>query len=147
MRDTSRERAQKEKALRERRKFNSTRNVSSVDETLDETLRAWAEGHHLNGGGENARDKRVSELQREGEQICTRDNVAVDQRDSAVPLGGARARHQGPMREGRVGTPGGHRGDGDGNVEDTVGYPATQQLYNGPRKLECPRDEAEAMIF
>ena len=140
MRDTSRE--VEHKALRERRKNNSKRAKgapSPVDgqlqfRNLDEVIATD------DRGGENARvHERSSDIQGGNTQTRLKNNSpggSRNPRESAVPLGGAGAHHQGPMHDGRVGTPGGPRGDG-------AAYDSGDETWNDKRETGATGDATD----
>ena len=157
MRDTSREVEQK--ALREFRKNNSKRGngaPSTVDGTsqfrnLDEVPREVIATVHR--GGENARvHERSSEIQA-GTKQTRLDNNSPDgsrnPRESAVPLGGAGAHHQGPMHDDQAGARGGPRGVGAATGKD-VGCAyrtaAAEETYKGLLEVGVSGSKANAML-
>ena len=145
----------REKKFREYRKNNSKRAKgapSPVDgqlqfRNIDEVIAT------VDRGGENARVReRASEIQAGSKQTRLKNNSpggSRNPRESAVPLGGAGAHHQGPMHDGRVGTPGGPRGDGAATGKD-IGCAyrsvAAQETYKELREVGFSGPKANAML-
>ena len=132
----------REKKFREYRKNNSKRAKgapSPVDgqlqfRNIDEVIAT------VDRGGENARVReRASEIQAGSKQTRLKNNSpggSRNPRESAVPLGGAGAHHQGPMHDGRVGTPGGPRGDG-------AAYDSGDETWNDKRETGATGDATD----